>query len=88
MATIIDIACPLDKNLISTIAEKRRKYQPLAVELKDIQRNSHQGVDDIKEKLHLTNKHVCYAEGNITWHSKHCTQVPKPMIRLHLNIFF
>lgn len=35
-ATIVDIAVPLDENLVATHAEKRRKYQPLAVELKDI----------------------------------------------------
>lgn len=35
-AVIIDIAVPSDQKLISTVAEKKRKYQPLAVELKDM----------------------------------------------------
>jgi hypothetical protein len=35
-AIIVDIAIPLDDNLETTIAEKKRKYLPLAVELKDI----------------------------------------------------
>ncbi|XP_039276066.1 uncharacterized protein LOC111055986 [Nilaparvata lugens] len=35
-AYIIDVAVPLDENLVSTIAEKKRKYQPLSVELKDM----------------------------------------------------
>jgi RNA-splicing ligase RtcB len=35
-AFIVDIAVPLDKNVVSTMAEKRRKYQPLAFELKQV----------------------------------------------------
>ena len=35
-AKIIDIAVPLDNNIISTIAEKKRKYHGLAVELKNM----------------------------------------------------
>lgn len=34
---IIDIAVPLDKNIVRTV-EKKRIYQPLAVELKDMYR--------------------------------------------------
>ncbi|CAB3388678.1 Hypothetical predicted protein [Cloeon dipterum] len=33
---IIDIAVPLDANMERTVVEKKRKYQPLAVELKEI----------------------------------------------------
>ncbi|CAB3388713.1 Hypothetical predicted protein [Cloeon dipterum] len=33
---IIDIAVPLDANVERTVVEKKRKYQPLAVELKEI----------------------------------------------------
>ena len=35
-ATIIDIAVPQDKNLLTVTAEKKRKYQSLAIELKHI----------------------------------------------------
>ncbi|KAF4528234.1 hypothetical protein B566_EDAN016009 [Ephemera danica] len=37
-AIIIDIAVPLDNHVVTTCAEKRRKYQPLAVELKHMYR--------------------------------------------------
>jgi Reverse transcriptase (RNA-dependent DNA polymerase) len=32
---IIDMAAPLDKNIVATMAEKRRKYHPLAIEIRD-----------------------------------------------------
>ena len=35
-AIIIDVAVPSDDKLLSTIAEKKRKYQTLSVELKDM----------------------------------------------------
>lgn len=37
-AFIIDMAVPLDKNVVSTWAEKKRKYQPLSYELKQVWR--------------------------------------------------
>jgi hypothetical protein len=35
-AMIIDVAVPLDANVVTTVAEKKRKYQPLAIEFKDM----------------------------------------------------
>ncbi|RZF42371.1 hypothetical protein LSTR_LSTR004179 [Laodelphax striatellus] len=72
-AYIIDVAVPLDDNLVSTLAEKKRKYQPLSVELKDIYRLESVEVIPIvistnglvtrewvqaKEKLGLNNWHL------------------------------
>jgi hypothetical protein len=72
-ATIIDIAIPSDAHVVSTIANKRRKYQPLAVELKDIYKLRSVEIVPVvvsvnglvtkewsaaKEKLHLKDKHV------------------------------
>jgi hypothetical protein len=70
---IIDIAVPLDDNLEKTHAEKRRKYQGLAVELKDIYKlekveiipivGSTNGLvlkdwKQLTKKLSLTDKHL------------------------------
>lgn len=71
-AIIIDVAVPLDHNLLSTIAEKKRKYQPLAIELKDLYQLQEvdivpvvissnglvpKGWGFVKEKLHLHEWH-------------------------------
>lgn len=71
-AIIIDIAVPLDHNLLPTIAEKKRKYQPLSEELKNLYKLKEVDIvpvvissnglvaEDwriVKEKLHLNEWH-------------------------------
>jgi hypothetical protein len=77
-AIIVDIAISLDDNLETTIAEKKRKYLPLAVELKDIYKlRSTSIVPLVVSTNGLVTKEWSKSMENLQLHERHCRTMQK-----------
>jgi hypothetical protein len=77
-AIIVDIAIPLDDNLETTIAEKKRKYLSLAVELKDIYKlKSTSIVLLVMSTNGLVTKEWSKSMEKLQLHERHCRTMQK-----------
>jgi hypothetical protein len=84
---IVDIAIPLDDNLETTIAEKKRKYLPLVVELKDIYKHKSNSIVPL---VMSTNGLVIkvWSKSTKKWqlHERHCRTMQKAAVLGTANI--
>jgi len=86
-AIIVDIAIPLDDNLETTIAEKKRKYLPLAVELKDIYKlKSTSIVPLVMSTNGLVTKEWSKSMEKLQLHERHCRTMQKAAVLGTANI--
>jgi hypothetical protein len=86
-AIIVDIAIPLNDNLETTIAEKKRKYLPLAVELKDIYKlKSISIVPLVMSTNGLVTKEWSKSMEKLQLHERHCRTMQKAAVLGTANI--
>jgi hypothetical protein len=84
-AIIVDIAIPLDDNLDTTIAEKKRKYLPLAVELKDIYKLNSTSIVPLVTNG-LVTKEWSKLMDKLQLHERHCKTMQKVAVLGTANI--
>jgi hypothetical protein len=83
----VDIAIPLDDNLETTIAEKKRKYLPLAVELKDIYKLKSTGIVPLVMSTNgLVTKEWSKSMDKLQLHERHCKTMQKAAVLGTANI--
>jgi hypothetical protein len=86
-AIIVNIAIPLDDNLETTIAEKKRKYLPLAVELKVIYKlKSTSIVPLVMSTNGLVTKEWSNSMEKLQLHERHCKTMQKASVLGIANI--
>jgi hypothetical protein len=89
IAIIVDIAIPLDDNQETTIAEKKRKYLPLAVELKDICKLKSTSIVLLAMSTNgLVTKEWSKSIKKLQLHERHCKTMQKAAVLGTANIVF
>jgi hypothetical protein len=84
---IVDIGIPLDDNLETTIAEKKRTYLPLVVELKDIYKlKSTSIVPLVMSTNGLVTNESSKSMENLQLHERHCRTMQKAAVLGIANI--